>query len=46
MVFGHAVLLLLLGRQIQHFGYGLEGRLAIRVKAFREVWLHINPGEV
>jgi len=46
MMFGHAVLLLLLGRQIQHFGYGLEDRLAMRVKAFRAVWLHIKPGEV
>jgi len=46
MMFGHAILLLLLGRQIQHFGYGLEDRLALRVKAFRAVWEHIGPGEI
>jgi len=46
MMFGHAILLLLLGRQIQHFGYGLEDRLALRFKAFRAVWLHLSPDGV
>jgi hypothetical protein len=46
MMFGHAILLLLLGRQIQHFDYGLEDRLALRVKAFRKIWELLPPGEI
>ena len=46
MMFGHAILLLLLGRQIQHFCYGLDDQLALRVKAFRKTWDHLQPGQI
>jgi len=46
MMFGHAILLLLLGRQIQHFSYGLDDKLAVRVKAFRKTWELLQPGQI
>jgi hypothetical protein len=46
MMFGHAILLLLLGRQIQHFSYGLDDQLTVRVKAFRKTWDLLQPGQI
>jgi hypothetical protein len=46
MLFGHALLLLLLGRQTQHFGYGLDDLIAPRIKAYRAVWSSVKPGEM
>lgn len=46
MMFGHAILLMLLGRQAQHFSYGLDDKLAVRVKAFRKTWGLLQPGQI
>jgi hypothetical protein len=45
MLFGHALLLLLLGRQNQHFGYALDDLIAPRIKAYGAVWTHVKPGQ-
>ncbi len=46
VMLGHAILLLLLRRQIQHFNYGLDGRLEQRVQAFWRIWGHLRQGEI
>jgi hypothetical protein len=46
MLFGHAILLALLGRQNQHFGYALDDLIAPRIKAYRAVWKDVKRGEI
>jgi hypothetical protein len=43
IMFGHALLLILLGYQNQHFGYSLDDVLRPRLTAMREVWNLASP---
>lgn len=46
MLFGHAILLMLLGLQNDHFGYGLDDEINARLAAFKHVWTTGLPDEV
>jgi len=35
---GHNLMLQVLGRQNEHFGYGLEDLLVPRIEAYRKIW--------
>lgn len=43
ILFGHALLLLLMSLQNDHFGYGLDDAINARGKAYRRIWLSKLP---
>jgi hypothetical protein len=45
LLFGHALLIMLLGLQNDHFGYGLDEEINERSRAYRRVWASGLPEE-